>query len=131
MPQEEDIRGKNLKVLSDIEGQVAVVTHEGVLFQEDGILLLELGVDLSHWHDECNKGNMRDFKYVTMDHDSEPILLFLKRSNGNFEITSPWMQLDSSVEIRYEDLVGTVDAFLHELRDSLLGRFGVDLHDYI
>lgn len=131
VPRDEEIRTRNLKVLAEIEGQLTVVTNEGVLFREDGVLLLEFGIDLSRWLDKCKRGQGRDFEYVTMDHDSEPILLFLQCEENIFLIDSPWRLLESGVEVGAVALVNSVETFLHALRDSLSRNLGVDLRNYI
>jgi len=131
VPRNEDIRTRNAKVLADVEGQLTIATREGVLFREDGVLLLELGVDLSNWLDEWKKGYVRDFEYVTMDHDSEPILFFMQQGDNKFLMDSPWKLLEKGVEVGSNALARTVEAFLLALRDSLSKELGVDLHDYV
>lgn len=131
MINSEEARTRNLKILAEIEGLLTIFTHEGVLFKEDGILLFELGVDLYNWLDEWKRGQVRDFEYITMAHDSEPIISFLQRGNDTFVIDSLWGLLENEVEVETVVLVQAVESFVNALRDVVSRDFGVDLRDYI
>jgi hypothetical protein len=125
------IRAKNPVITARIEGKLVVSAHDGIVFEDNYVLLLELGSQLSNWLSACKVGQICDFRYQTIDYDEGPILLFLRRDGNKFTIDSPWKQFESTVEVDSVALMRAVEVFLGDLRNALWKEFRVKLNDYI
>lgn len=126
------MRSRSLSAIANIEGRLAISTDKSIFFMEDGILLLELGIDLANWLGALKIGQTVDFKYVTIDHDSsEPIILFLTRNDNLFEIDSPWKLVDETAIVDSDGLVAAVELFLNDLKQGIMNAYGVNLLDYL
>ncbi|ERJ11074.1 DUF7878 domain-containing protein [Haloplasma contractile] len=75
---EELLRNKNPKLISDIEGELEINIDSAVFFKEKNSLLLEFAINHNDWMmlNRC-KENI-NFIYDTMDHD-EPVIKFIKK----------------------------------------------------
>ena len=49
------------KLYSEVEGILSIFIDEKSVFNEDGILLLELAHELKHWLSDIEVGNFGDF----------------------------------------------------------------------
>lgn len=123
------IRTHSNGILVDIEGRLKVTTDAGVLFEEPGVLLLELGVDLLAWLDRWNRDPVTQFQYETMSSE-EPVMSFTQNGCGLSVIDSPWRRTPTPATVDTRSLVWAVRDLTSRLRAELLKEFGIDLSSY-
>jgi hypothetical protein len=129
-PEPDDVESRNLKVLADIEGMLTISTNGEILFREEGVLLLELGVDLTRWVQDRSNGHVHDFEYVSIDYADGPILRFISDGDRHWHLESPWVE--SNVKMMFQDaaMLGAIEAFLSQLETVLRNRYSIELKDY-
>lgn len=119
---------RNLKVLTDIEGRLLISVNGRHVFDEDGVLLMELGVDLVNWLGEVNAGTATDFAYFSMDFADGPLLRF-SDDGSHWTIDSPWLHPPEVVRVHKEVLVEAIAEFVTSLAARLRSAFGIDITD--
>lgn len=124
------VKTRNFKVLADVEGHLFVLANDQVVFDENGVLLLELGVDLLEWLRDVSHGNVRDFDYVSMDFAEGPILRFIQTASHHWTLRSPWMKGTGDEIIERTQLLAGVNIFLSNLQEELRSCYGIEIAEF-
>lgn len=104
------------KLFSEVEGGLSILIDGKIVFNEVGILLLELAQCMNHWLSAIKEGRLGDFIYESMDYEDGPVLEFNRR-NGGWNISSVWMEeRRPKCFVLHEDLVKAVGDFISEIR---------------
>lgn len=112
---------------TDIEGHLSVASNSGdILFEADGILLVELAIFCKKW---LSENANTDFYYVSMDFEEEPILAFSVKSDDIFSFSSVWQKtpMDS---IPLSEIKSSMRDYIEDLKASLKNNFQVDIEGY-
>ncbi|KID56175.1 hypothetical protein JF50_18020 [Pseudoalteromonas luteoviolacea] len=115
------------RVATDIEGYLSVVSNSGdVLFEADGILLVELAIFCKKW---LSENTNTDFYYASMDFEEEPILAFSVKSNDICSFSSVWQKspMDS---IPLSEIKSSMSGYIEDLKANLKNNFQVDIEGY-
>lgn len=120
------ISERNYKLLTDLEGQLNIYLEGDKFFSEDGILLLELGIELTKWVNRTNRGSFSDFIYDTMSFSEGPILEIFQLEDAWF-IRSIWQNFTYNKKISFDSLIFSINSFLINLREELIGKYKVDI----
>ena len=114
------------RLYSEVEGVLSVIIDGKSIFNEGGILLLELAHELARWLSTIEAGNLGDFLYESMDYEDSPILEFKRRGDG-WDISSVWMDgKQPQCFVLHDDLVKAVKAFIYDLRRDLGEKVYID-----
>jgi hypothetical protein len=125
------IKSRNLKVIAEIEGELIIWVNNKLFFQEQYILLLELGIQLTKWMKNNKNGKVQDFKYETMDYSYGPILEFIKQKNNYWKIYSVWQKTEINEIIQFNELALTIENFLNKLKQQLYAEYKINMMDFI
>ena len=119
------------KVQVDVEGSLEILINGRTIFEEEGILLVELAFYLSQWLKRFENNEIRNFYYESMDFEESPILEFVEIENDLWNLSSLWQKF---ANVDYLDLVelsnaskSYFDRLLHELKD----KFSLDVSAFI
>lgn len=112
------------------EGNLCVEVDGDVLFDEDGILIIEFGMQLRSWIASLKGGEEIDFNYTSMDFEEDPVLRFGLYSPGVVELSSVW-QKGSSPALRIEVVAEVARNFLKQLKEDLLSSHGIDFDSLV
>lgn len=126
MINEDLLRTKNRKLLADIEGEFQIYVNKEMFFSDENILLLEYGVEISKWLQGFPKKN---FNYSTMSHSEEPILQFIRQSEG-WLLKSPWQKFQPHVLVSEDTLVRVLKQNLKELQEQMNEKYNLSIVDF-
>jgi len=112
-----------------LEGYLKIVINKKVFFEESGILLLELGINLLVWLNKYNNDNINDFIYETMDCDETPILAFFNEEN-RFIVKSVWQKDVMNFYVDKELLIKELNDFIDKLDKELINKTNISLFDF-
>ncbi|KIY22561.1 hypothetical protein [Mesobacillus subterraneus] len=101
-----------------------------MFFNEQYILLLELGIALKKWLQKIKLNDIESFEYITMDDDEGPLLEFIYTNNG-WGIYSRWQEFEFQKSIPIEILIEAIEYFLSDLQEQLLSAYNLRLTDYL
>ncbi|MDQ0216880.1 hypothetical protein J2S13_003378 [Oikeobacillus pervagus] len=121
------LKKRNGKLLVDIQGRLEVLVNGKCFFLEPSLALLEFGIALTKWDREG------DFYYYTIEHDERegPILAFNNKAEKHLSLFSIWQQYESEELLSLNDISESVDSFLLELDQALMGNYGIKINDFI
>jgi hypothetical protein len=71
------------------EGDLKIMVGGIRFFDQPGILVVGLAIEMQQWLMDQVAGSHPDFVYHTMDHDG-PILEFLNQSGEGYQVDSLW-----------------------------------------
>lgn len=112
--------------LAFTEGTVEVWQGNRLFLRAEGILLVELAIDLERWRRRLEEGVMENLYYVSMDFEEEPIFaLFLDSASGEFTPRAVWSECDGAPVSPSEANVAIL-AYIESLRSDLAAK-GIDL----
>lgn len=129
-PAPDLVAARDYKVLADVEGLLVISVNGQIVFSEGGVLLLELGLDLSKWVEDTTPQCFRDFEYVSIDYDEGPLLRFTHSGAQRWRLESPWMRVEEDVLVDQAVLVASVERFVSRLEGQLRRSFGIELSSY-
>ena len=108
------------------EGVLSLSIKEVVVFNEEGILIVEFYLALKKWIEEQDKQEKTNFIYESMDFEESPILAFLYDSHIDaYRFDSVWKGFDgvgSFQEIKFAYM-----EFKERLVDEIFQRSGYKL----
>lgn len=88
-PQEIDISlKKNKCILSRLEGDLKIYLDNNLYFNESGILLAELCIEILRWLKDLDE-NFKVFQYWTIDYSEAPIIEIVQLGEG-YRFNSVW-----------------------------------------
>lgn len=128
---QELVISKNYKLLSDIEGELAIYVNDKLFFHDQYILLMELGISLTRWLDKVKSNIIENYHYETMDYNDGPILELINFQDTLWRIISEWQKFEASGCFELQVFVNAVDEFVSELQKQLLELYNVNLKDYV
>ncbi|PIE40579.1 MAG: hypothetical protein CSA49_07765 [Gammaproteobacteria bacterium] len=107
-------------LVAGVEGVLTVVNDGETVFEEPGILLLELSQALTKWVDEVSSGKDVDFYYASMDFEEEPILTFTcSDTDSQYEVKSVWIKSESSSN--RSELIAASKSYVKDLDIAISG----------
>lgn len=126
------LKQKNGKLLIDVDGELTVTLGDRCFFWEPSLTLLELGVALKRWRAQDQDAN-NDFHFFTMEHDERegPILAFIRKDDGWWQLFSIWQAFSHEDVIPANDLLQGVDRYLTELESVLMERYNLRYRDFM
>lgn len=113
------------KTLHDVDGDFQVYINNVVYFDEREFLLLEFGLLLKKWINKISTGDITNFIYLSIEHDS-PILEF-RYNNGTWELFSEWRLSETRVFLSLNSLLFSCKEFLNSLEQSLKETYEINL----
>ncbi len=113
------------KTLHDVDGNFQILIDNVAYFDEKEFLILEFGILLKKWVRKFNEGEITNFMYNSIEHDS-PILEF-RYINGAWEIYSDWRVSEKEVVLSSDDLLVLSKRFLEELEHKLKDTYEIEL----
>ncbi|MCE5284536.1 MAG: hypothetical protein LLG02_01620 [Pelosinus sp.] len=123
---------KNYKLLADIGGKLDIYLDGIKFFSEDGILLLEFGVQLKEWLNQVRQGDLSNFIYETMSYSEGPLIEFIQDDDSqSWGIYSVWQEFEYNEKIPLEILNESVNCFLIALHDDLIKKYKVNIEWYV
>jgi hypothetical protein len=125
------VKTRNRKALADIEGLLVISIDGNGLFEEPGVLLMELGLDLIVWVRDVKTGHTRNFEYLSMDYDEGPLLRFVRTVDQRWSLESPWIIPTENVSVDGEALMSAVEDYLRDLSTELRNRYQIEMIKYI
>lgn len=114
------------KTLHDVDGDFLIHIDNVAYFDEKEFLILEFGILLKKWMEKFNEGEITNFMYNSIEHDS-PILEF-RYINGAWEIYSDWRISEKEVVLSSDDLLVLSKRFLEELEHRLKDTYEIELN---
>ncbi|HYF95146.1 MAG TPA: hypothetical protein VD969_23295 [Symbiobacteriaceae bacterium] len=122
------VASKNRKVLADVEGFLTICVNGRPIFEEPGVLLMELGLDLVDWLRDMRSGHVRNFQYVSIDYADGPLVGFVQDGEERWSLESPWM--NGPVLAGGHSIVSAAERYVEDLATQLRRRYGIELSDY-
>lgn len=113
------------KTLHDVDGDFQIHIDNVPYLDETEFLILEFGILLKKWVRKFNEGEITNFIYNAIEHDS-PILEF-RYINGTWKIYSDWRVSEREVVLSSDELLDLSERFLEELEHSLKDTYGIEL----
>ena len=117
------------RVATDIEGSLSIVSDfDDILFEAEGILLVELAIFFKKW---LNESIDKDFYYASMDFEEEPILAFNIKSNDVCSFHSVWQKPSASSDsIPLTNVKSSMISYIDDLKVNLKNNFQIDINGY-
>lgn len=108
------------------EGTLKISVDEEIIFDEPGILLIELFTSLHKWLSLLDDNNQLDYYYESMDFEEKPILAFdYIHKLDKYEIKSVWGHLTAYVTL--EEITNACTIFFSDLKNELLTKYDFKL----
>lgn len=115
------------RLATDIEGSLKLVTKHGkILFDAEGILLIELAIFCRRWLEQKEK---ESFYYASMDFEEEPILAFNIESAEYCSFSSVWENF-SKENIPICEVKDSMNDYIQRLKDNLKEKFQINVEGY-
>ncbi len=115
------------KVQVDVEGTLAISINRRKIFNEKGILLVELAIYLSKWLKDIEKNKIRNFYYESMDFEEHPILEFIEIENDCWKVNSIWQEFENTEYLDLGELSTVAKSYVEKLEFDLNNKFNLDI----
>lgn len=100
-----------------IKGDFQIYVDGKIYFDESSMKVVELATELGKWLDLARHGVMREFAYVSLDHN-EVILQFVMQQDG-IRLSSPIQNVELQKPFEVVDVIDAVTKFLAVLNKKL------------
>ena len=105
------------------EGVLTIHVNGKIVFDENGILLVELSNKLEPWvtQIDLDPDSEHNFYYASMDEEEEPVLAFnYDATDKSYRISSIWSSSESAV--KKDELLSACKKYISELRCAVQER---------
>jgi len=112
---------------TDIEGNLSIVIRNNeILFDADGILLVEFAIFCKKWLDE---NIVKDFYYASMDFEEEPIIAFDVQQSDTCRFHSVWQKFQTG-DIPLDEVRESMKNYIENLKINLNKNFRIKIEGY-
>lgn len=108
---------KTPKIYSEIEGSLKILIDNKLIFNEEGILLGELYLNLKKWLKFSGKEPV-SFTYESMDYEDGPILAFQK-SGPIWKVSSVWCRDLGSFSFDLNEIIKAAVNYTESLEKTI------------
>ncbi|WP_422658086.1 hypothetical protein ACK8P5_20425 [Paenibacillus sp. EC2-1] len=117
------------KTLHDVDGDFQIYIDDVAYFDEKEFLILEFGLLLKKWVRKFKNGEITNFVYNSIEHDSS--ILEFRYINGAWEVYSDWRISEKEVVMSADNLLVSSEKFLEELEARLMDAYEIKLKNGI